>query len=138
MKYETILAMFAGGVGLMFGSNSDILKIVAGLVIIMGFDLLTGIVKAMYNKNIKSSIWIDGFIRKILMLLCVCFCYYADKFGFINLGVSLESASALFFMAGEVVSVFENFVDLGIPLPKILIDFLAKNTASKANETEVK
>lgn len=123
---ETILAVLAGGVGLFFGDDMAVLNVVNALFIVIIFDIATGIIKAQYMRAVTSEKWIDGFIRKILMLMCVSFCYFLDKFSLLNLGVSLEVGAALFFIAGEVVSVFENFVQMGLKLPPVLVQYLAK------------
>lgn len=129
VNFETILSLILGGIGLMFGTDKEIQRIVFALLIAIGFDTLTGVIKARYKKNITSQKWIDGFIRKILMLVAVSFCYFLDSFHIINVGVSLESASAMFFIAGEVISVFENLTEMGLPLPKVIIDYLGNATA---------
>lgn len=129
MKYsniETVLAVVAGGVGLFFGNDLAVLNIVFCLFMVISFDLVTGIIKANYMKAVTSEKWIDGFIRKILMVMCVSFCYFIDKFQVLNLGVSLESAAAMFFIAGEIISVFENFIEMGLKLPPVLVNYLDK------------
>jgi toxin secretion/phage lysis holin len=126
INIETLLVVLAGGVGLFFGDDVAVLNVVNALFIVILFDIVTGVVKANYMKGITSEKWIDGFIRKILMLMCVSFCYFLDKFAVLNLGVSLEVGAAMFFTAGEVISVFENFVEMGLKMPPVLVNYLAK------------
>lgn len=130
MKFDfsIILSLFVGVFGLMFGNDQTITRVIYAFLIVIAFDILTGVIKAWHEKNLKSQKWIDGFFRKIMMIVCVSFCYYLDNFKILNVGVSLESASAMFFIAGEVISVLENFIALGINLPQPLSDYIAKNT----------
>jgi toxin secretion/phage lysis holin len=125
-NFETVVGVMLGGVGLFFGNDAAVLNIIYALFVCIGFDIMTGAIKASYNKAITSKKWIDGFVRKILMVMCVSFCYFLDTFGILNLGVSLESAAALFFIAGEVFSVFENFVEMGVKMPPVLVSYLDK------------
>lgn len=112
-----------------FGNSVEIRNLIMCLLFIMGFDILTGLMYAFTNKTVRSSKWINGIIRKFLMIVCISFSYYLDKYGLINGAINLEGATTLFFIGGEVISVLENFVLLGIPLPAILIKFLEKNKA---------
>jgi len=137
INFESIIVTILGGVGLFFGNDANMTKMVVTLIAIMGFDLFTGVFKAMKNKDVQSSKWIDGFIRKVCMLLCVSFCYFLDSAKIVNLGVSLESASCLFFLGGEVISVLENFVAIGIQLPPVLINYLQKEQTTTTTTTSV-
>jgi toxin secretion/phage lysis holin len=137
MNFESIMVTILGGVGLFYGSNVNITRMVVSLIAIMGFDLFTGVFKAVKYKNLQSSKWIDGFIRKVCMLLCISFCYYLDKTQAIDLGVNLESASTLYFLGGEVISVLENFVSLGIILPPVLTNLLKKEQITQIETVSI-
>lgn len=109
-----------------FGSDSEVIKFVIALIIFMGFDLATGIFKAIYNKNFKAGILENGILKKVMILTAVSFCYFIDKYNILNAGINLESVSSVFFLAGELISTIENFADMGLKLPQQLIDLINK------------
>lgn len=123
---ETLLSLLAGTIAFMFGKDAEKMQIVFALMTFIAFDIITGFFKAFYNKNFKSGVLEKGLFKKVLILVSVSFGYYIDKFGFIDIGVSLESALTSFFIVGEVVSVFENLADMGLKFPKQVISYINK------------
>jgi toxin secretion/phage lysis holin len=121
---EYVVAFFVSGFTMLYGNDSTITKLVYGFMIFLTFDLITGCAKSLKKKDLQSRKLELGIMKKIGMLLCISLCYFIDYYQIINVGISLESASVSFFIVGEVVSIIENLIEMGVKVPKQLSDFL--------------
>lgn len=117
-----VLALF----GFMFGNEPNAIRLVTAFLIFVVFDFVTGFMKAKAKKDINSFTFETGFMKKILMIICISFCFFIDKYQLLNVGINLECATATFFIFGEIISILENFIELGIKLPQPLINVLTK------------
>ena len=89
-------------------------------LIIMGVDVITGIVKAWVNKNFEASIMRTGLGKKAgeaAILIAVEFLSYA-----LNLPDIVKNCVSFYIIFMEVMSVLENANALGIPIPKFVRD----------------
>lgn len=100
----------------------DIEKIVGNpfyaLLIFIGFDILTGILRAGKDRRINSSINFEGLIRKMGELVGVVFASFIDIYFKTN-GIILTSAVWLLIVY-EGMSVLENLKQLGVNLEFIM------------------
>lgn len=114
---------FAGICGILsyiFGGMDAMLKI---LIAMMVTDYITGISAAIYQKTLCSRTGCNGILRKA-GILCVVAC--GHMLG-VAMGVSeIRSAVIGFYIANEAISITENAAELGVPMPKRLIDVLEK------------
>lgn len=116
--------------------NSDTLKI---LGIVITLDTIFGILRAIKEKTLNSSIGIDGIIRKIGMLISIIFLMaidtiiHLDLIGFIpetikeilNFGqVGIADLFMILFIVFEILSIFKNMILCKLPIPKKLQQFL--------------
>lgn len=105
------------------------------LIIFIVLDTIFGILRAIREKSINSSIGIDGIIRKVGMLISILFLSLVDFITSINLigfipsqirefvGIETIGISALFnllFIIFEALSVLKNMVLCKLPIPKKL------------------
>lgn len=89
-------------------------------LIIMGVDIITGVVKAWVNKNFETSIMRTGLGKKAgeaAILIAVEFLSYA-----LNLPDIVKNCVSFYIIFMEVMSVLENANALGIPIPKFVRD----------------
>lgn len=89
-------------------------------LIIMGVDIITGVVKAWVNKNFEASIMRTGLGKKAgeaAILIAVEFLSYA-----LNLPDIVMNCVSFYIIFMEVMSVLENANALGIPIPKFVRD----------------
>lgn len=89
-------------------------------LIIMGVDIITGVVKAWVNKNFEASIMRTGLGKKAgeaAILIAVEFLSYA-----LNLPDIVKNCVSFYIIFMEVMSVLENANALGIPIPKFVRD----------------
>lgn len=86
----------------------------------IAFDFITGIIKAIYKKEFTSSGMRDGMFHKFAEILICALACGVDKAGeFIELGLNIEIAKAVFayIILMELASIIEN---IGIINPKLV------------------
>lgn len=116
-------------------------KAVQLLVIFIVLDVIFGILRAIKEGKLNSTIGIDGIIRKVGMIITICVCILVDiivqvdLIGFIPenvksvLGLSKIGVSMVFnilYIIFEILSIFKNMYRCKLPLPKKLKVFLEK------------
>lgn len=116
--------------------NNDGMKV---LIIVIVLDLILGILRAIREKSINSTIGIDGMIRKFGMLIVIIFLTIIDSIinlnliGFIpdtiretlKLGeVGIGNLFNILFIIFEILSIFKNMIKCKLPIPKKLQEFL--------------
>ena len=111
------------------------------LIIFIVLDVIFGVLRAIKEGKLNSTIGIDGIIRKVGMIITICVCILVDiiisidLIGFIPdkikevLGLSKIGISILFnilYIVFEILSIFKNMYKCKLPLPKKLKVFLEK------------
>lgn len=110
--------------------NNQGLKV---LIIFIVLDVIFGVLRAIKEKTINSTIGIDGVIRKVGMLISIIFFIMIDLIVNINLigfiperlrdyiNIKEIGVSTLFnilFIVFEILSVFKNMIKCKLPIPK--------------------
>lgn len=92
------------------------------LLIVIVIDYLTGIVSAIYNKELSSKIGFKGILKKISYLFVVALSVVIDNLT----GQSglIRTLVIYFFVANDGLSIIENMAEMGVKLPQKLIDSL--------------
>lgn len=105
------------------------------LIIVIALDTIFGILRALKQRKVNSSIGIDGIIRKVGMLIAVTFLrgidtiVTIDLIGFIpemikdyaNIGtLGVADLFSLLFIIFEILSIFKNMILCELPIPKKL------------------
>ena len=111
------------------------------LIIFITLDVIFGVLRAIKEGKLNSTIGIDGIIRKVGMIITIFVCILVDiiisidLIGFIPdkvkevLGLSKIGISMLFnilYIVFEILSIFKNMYKCKLPLPKKLKVFLEK------------
>lgn len=101
------------------------------LVILICTDFVTGILKAFINKDLHSREMMVGMIRKMLIMVCVCLAFEVDKAlaihaanAGINYNLDIRLFVIIYFCVEELLSILENMVVIGVPVPKFVTQFL--------------
>lgn len=104
---------------------------IQSLLVFIVVDYITGVLKAIYNKELNSAVGLKGIIKKVGYLLVVSISVLLDKIAG-NTG-AIRNIVIYFFVANEGLSILENWGNLGLPLPKQLTEALEqlKNNNSK-------
>lgn len=120
-KIIHVLTVVSGAIiGFMFGELTGLL---IALVFFMVVDYVTGIIKAYYNHELSSEVGFKGIFKKIVILCLVSISHMIDKY-VIGTNAVVMSATTMFYIGNEGISILENAAELGIPLPPALIKAL--------------
>ena len=104
------------------------------LCILMIIDIITGLAKAVKNKNLWSRKSLLGFARKILVFLIITVSNLLDLL--MNMNGTVVLATVTFYILNEVLSITENSAQIGIPLPDKLMEVI--EVMNKKSETHKK
>lgn len=116
-----ILFSCAGAiVGFLFGGLDGL---VIALVVFVIVDYVTGVLDAIINKKLSSAVGFVGIIRKILILLIVSVGHFVDAY-LLGSGSVIRDACIFFYISNEGISILENVVEMGVPVPEKLVRIL--------------
>ena len=104
------------------------------LFILMIIDIITGLAKAVKNRNLWSRKSLLGFARKILVFLIITVSNLLDLL--MNMNGTVVLATVTFYILNEVLSITENSAQIGIPLPDKLMEVI--EVMNKKSETQKK
>ena len=104
------------------------------LCILMVIDIITGLAKAVKNKNLWSRKSLLGFAHKILVFLIITVANLLDLL--MNMNGTVVLATVTFYILNEVLSITENSAQIGIPLPDKLMEVI--EVMNKKSETQKK
>lgn len=114
--YTTIVAI----IGYLFGKIDGIMYALLTVIII---DYITGVICAIVNKKLCSSVGFKGILKKVSILIIVSVAQIIDVNILSNNGI-LRSSVIAFYIVNESISILENSSNIGIPLPKKLKNVL--------------
>jgi len=86
-------------------------------------DYITGVMCAVTDKNLSSSVGFKGICRKVLIFTLVGIGNIVDVY-VLGQGGVLRTAVIFFYLSNEGVSILENSAHLGLPIPEKLKDVL--------------
>lgn len=89
----------------------------------MVVDYLTGVLVAVYQIKLSSTIGFHGIAKKIVIFCLVAIAHVVDA-KIIQNGSVVRTAVIFFYINNEGISVLENASVLGLPVPKKLKDVL--------------
>ena len=95
------------------------------LITFMVVDYVTGLIKGWYTKELSSDIGLKGIARKFLIVLVLIVAVLLDRL--LSEGTWVfRTLAAYFYIANEGISILENIIVLGVPVPEQLKDALAQ------------
>lgn len=119
--YVKTIAMVVGGlISYMVGGLGLAFTVLLGLMVI---DYATGLMVAIYKKNLSSKVGSRGFIRKLYVILLIGAVYLIEQVTFEQVGYIADGV-AVAYCVMELVSIVENGGKLNVPLPKMLKDLI--------------
>ena len=98
-------------------------------------DYITGVMCAVTDKNLSSSVGFKGICRKVLIFTLVGIGNIVDVY-VLGQGGVLRTAVIFFYLSNEGVSIMENTAHLGLPIPEKLKDILEQLHERGGNENE--
>lgn len=92
------------------------------LLIVIVIDYITGVMSAIYNKKLNSTIGLKGILKKFSYLIIVSLSVILDKI--VGDTGAIRTLVIYFFVANDGISIVENIGKMGVPLPKKLTEVL--------------
>lgn len=92
---------------------------VFALVVFVCIDYMTGLMAAVVEKKLSSRIGFKGIFKKIVLFFLVAVGHIIDT-RLIQTGTSIRTAIIFFYLSNEGLSILENTVRIGLPIPKQL------------------
>lgn len=90
-------------------------------------DYVSGVLAAIAEKRLSSSVGFKGIARKILIFILVGLANLLDVY-VLGAGAVLRTATIFFYLSNEGISLLENVTRLGLPVPAQLRDTLTALT----------
>ena len=129
---QLISAIGAAVCGFLFGQMDGLMY---ALIAFMILDYLTGVLVAVAQKELSSKVGFKGIAKKVIILALVAVGHILDTH-VLGGGAVCRSAVSGFYIANEGVSILENAAELGLPLPKKLVDVLKQLRDDDDNKEE--
>lgn len=123
-SFSNILGILGGACVYLLGGWD---KFIMALLILMCLDYFTGILKAIYNKELSSRTGMNGIVKKIFILVIVAVAVCCEKIGI----PAMREMAIMFFAANEGLSILENASATGLPIPDAIKNLLLQVRESK-------
>ena len=133
-KLQMAFSVIGGWLGYFVGGVDGLMT---ALLIFMILDYVTGLMCAIADKKLSSSVGFRGICKKVLIVMLVGVAHVVDMC-VVGTGNALRSAVVCFYLSNEGVSMLENAAHLGLPIPEKLKSILAQlhNRDDKTETTE--
>ena len=123
---------FGGFLGWFLGGVDGFLYALIAFTVI---DYITGVMCAITDKKLSSSVGFKGICRKVLIFTLVGIGNIVDVY-VLGQGGVLRTAVIFFYLSNEGVSILENSAHLGLPIPAKLKDVLEQLHERGGNDDE--
>ena len=131
---QIIFAAIGGWLGWFLGGFDGLLY---ALIIFVVVDYITGVMCAVVDKNLSSSVGFKGICRKMLIFVLVGIAHVLDA-NVIGDGSVLRTAVIFFYLSNDGVSLLENASHLGLPIPEKMKEILEQLHDRDNKESEGK
>ena len=121
-KVQMAFTVIGGWIGYCVGGVDGLMT---ALLIFMVLDYVTGLMCAIADKKLSSSVDFKGICKKVLIIMLVGVAHVVDLH-VVGTGDALRSAVVCFYLSNEGVSMLENAAHLGLPVPDKLKGILAQ------------
>ena len=121
-KLQLAFSAIGGWLGYFLGGVDGLMT---ALIIFMVTDYVTGLMCAIVDKQLSSSVGFKGLFKKMLIVILVGIAHIVDMH-VVGTGEALRSAVICFYLSNEGVSLLENAAHLGLPIPEKLKAILAQ------------
>lgn len=118
-------AAVVAAISQLFGGWDMWLQVLVAFIVL---DYVTGVLAALYNKELDSSVGHKGIIKKVLILCLVAVAYQLDNLA----GTEIIRVAVIGFYVGtEGLSIIENAIKAGLNVPDKLKDALVQIKGSE-------
>ena len=120
---QTAFAGIGGFLGWYLGGLDGFMYTLIAFVTV---DYVTGVLRAVVEKQLSSRIGAQGIAKKVALFLVVGIGHLIDAYLLGGTGAPLRTAVVFFYIANEGVSLLENASAIGLPVPEKLKEMLAQ------------
>jgi toxin secretion/phage lysis holin len=114
--FKTCVVIFGGIIGWVFGKTNELLIALVAAVII---DYVSGFFAGYIENKLSSKIGFKGIARKVMIFVMVSLAHQVDSaLGTKNM---FRDATIIFYIANELLSIFENANRMGVAVPERLM-----------------
>lgn len=92
------------------------------LVLLMFVDIVTGVIKAIKLKNLRSKKSWFGYLKKLGVFGAIILGNVMDNI--LGLNGAIAYGTVLFYIANEGLSILENLSQIGVKVPKVISEKL--------------
>ena len=117
---QVVFAAIGGWLGYVLGGLDGFLYALLAFVVI---DYITGLMCAVLDKKLSSEVGFRGIFKKVLIFALVAVGHIIDQ-NVIGDGSVIRTAVIFFYLSNEGISILENTVHIGLPVPQKLKDVL--------------
>jgi len=125
-----------GTLAYVFGGWDELLKVLLVLIVL---DYLTGVLKALYNKELSSVKGYNGIVKKVILMMVVAMSVMIQKV--MGNTLPIREVVITFFIANESLSLIENASSV-IPVPeslkKLLLQLKSDTISKKISDEKEK
>ena len=123
MRYylDTIFSALGASFAYFFGGLDGFIHALLAFVIL---DYISGVLAAIIKRELSSSVGFNGIARKIMIFMIVGVAHVVDREALGGTAL-LRDAVIFFYLANEGLSIIENAIKIGIPIPEIIKEKLA-------------
>ena len=114
------MAALGGFVGWFLGGLDGSLYTLCAFVVV---DYITGVLKAIVEHKLSSHIGAEGITKKVMIFLLIGIAHLLDV-EIVGNGNVMRDAVIFFYLSNEGLSIIENTIKLGLPVPQKLKDVL--------------
>ena len=126
---QLVITAIGGWLGWFLGGCDGLLY---ALIAFAAVDYVTGVMCAIVDKKLSSSVGFKGIFRKVLIFVMVGIAHILDA-QVIGNGSVLRTAVIFFYISNEGVSLLENASHLGLPVPEA-VKVVLKQLHDRAEE----
>ncbi len=120
MNLHQVFAWFRGFGSLLAGWLSylygDMNGLLVALFVAIVLDYISGLLQAGINGKLSSSIGFKGILKKVLILVVVGLAHVIDNC--VGSGETWRNIAIVFYICNEGLSILENIVACGVPVPQ--------------------
>ncbi|HEO3766889.1 MULTISPECIES: phage holin family protein [Streptococcus] len=113
---KVLFSAIGGFIGSIFGEVDGFFF---ALMIFIAIDYITGLMAAAVEKRLASNIGFKGIFKKIAILFLVSVGHLIDT-EIIKQGGAIRTMVIFFYLSNEGLSILENAVRIGLPIPEKL------------------
>ena len=113
---QIIFAAIGAYIGWFLGGFDGLLYALVAFVVL---DYITGLMVAVLEKKLSSSIGFKGIFKKVLIFIFVGTGHIIDSYILQN-GSAVRTAVIFFYLSNEGLSIVENAAKIGLPVPESL------------------